>query len=140
MCPRKAQNTEFESNLERFQKWDSYCESQFAIGWTEILGPTRKGRQVLRGLQKRTIKIREPLEVVYQSRGTSFTGGQKGRLLGGREPLIADLPHSTEAIPRMSSRTTVEVVHVVASSSSHRHLVDLFNVGGWLGTDSSKLG
>ena len=94
----------------------------------QILGPTSKGRQVLRGHQKRTINIREPLEVFYQSRGTSLTDGQKGRPLGGRELLIAELPNSTEAIPRMSSRTTVESG---ARGPLHHLLIGMDRIAIW---------
>ena len=114
-------------------------------------GPTRRGRPVLRGDQKRTIKMRERVELYCQRPRTRLANGQKGRLLGGREGHqelatsrcttkqssdLADLPNSTEAIPRMSSRTIVEVAHVVRFTlffigmDRIAILVDLFTVEG----------
>ena len=115
VCLRKANKTFYESNLERFEKHDSYYHESNNGDWVDgrevqILGPTRKGRQVLHGYQKRPTLIREQLEVDSQRPGACLIDGQQGRLLEGRDnhQEFADSKMNNQAIFRSCRATKLD--------------------------------
>ena len=133
ICLRKAKSKQFSSNLERFQKRDSYRESQKAFGWTEDKcrhldqiareekshTATRRERQRceknwklkinVEGFVSQIVKREEHLKALKVDNNLQQHAGYTKQSSGP-----AGLPASTEAIPRASSsRTAVELANTV---------------------------